>query len=163
MFPLGDLPKSEVRKIAAELKLPSAERHDSQGICFLGKINYNDYIREYVGEKEGDIIEIETGKVLGKHKGFWFHTIGQRKGLGLGGGPWFVVKKDTQNNIVFVSMGSHIVNYDSMIVLTHFKGHAMGGFGGSMKNLAIGCADGRMTGCGCTANFTPPNPMHRCR
>ena len=105
MFPLGDLPKSEVRKIAAELKLPSAERHDSQGICFLGKINYNDYIREYVGEKEGDIIEIETGKVLGKHKGFWFHTIGQRKGLGLGGGPWFVVKKDTQNNIVFVSQG----------------------------------------------------------
>ena len=106
MFPLGDLPKSEVRKIAAELKLPSAERHDSQGICFLGKINYNDYIREYVGEKEGDIIEIETGKVLGKHKGFWFHTIGQRKGLGLGGGPWFVVKKDTQNNIVFVSQGN---------------------------------------------------------
>ena len=105
MFPLGDLPKSEVRKIAAELKLPSAERHDSQGICFLGKINYNDYIREYVGEKEGDIIEIETCKVLGKHKGFWFHTIGQRKGLGLGGGPWFVVKKDTQNNIVFVSQG----------------------------------------------------------
>ena len=105
MFPLGDLPKSEVRKIAAELKLPSAERHDSQGICFLGKINYNDYIREYVGEKEGDIIEIETGKVIGKHKGFWFHTIGQRKGLGLGGGPWFVVKKDTQNNIVFVSQG----------------------------------------------------------
>lgn len=105
MFPLGDFPKSEVRTIAAELKLPSAERHDSQGICFLGKINYNDYIREYVGEKEGDIIEIETGKVLGKHKGFWFHTIGQRKGLGLGGGPWFVVKKDTQNNIVFVSQG----------------------------------------------------------
>ena len=105
MFPLGDLPKSEVRKIAAELKLPSAERHDSQGICFLGKINYNAYIREYVGGKEGDIIEIEPGKVLGKHKGFWFHTIGQRKGLGLGGGPWFVVKKDTQNNIVFVSQG----------------------------------------------------------
>ncbi|MGN0033158.1 MAG: tRNA 2-thiouridine(34) synthase MnmA [Candidatus Limimorpha sp.] len=105
MFPLGDIPKSEVRRIASELKLPSAERHDSQGICFLGKINYNDYIREYVGEKEGDIIEIETGRILGKHKGFWFHTIGQRKGLGLGGGPWFVVKKDTQNNIIYVSQG----------------------------------------------------------
>lgn len=105
MFPVGDLPKSEVRRIAAELKLPSAERHDSQGICFLGKINYNDYIREYVGEKEGDIIEMETGRRLGKHKGFWFHTIGQRKGLGLGGGPWFVVKKDTGNNIVYVSQG----------------------------------------------------------
>ena len=105
MFPVGDLPKSEVRRIAAELKLPSAERHDSQGICFLGKINYNDYIREYVGEKEGDIIELETGKKLGRHKGFWFHTIGQRKGLGLGGGPWFVVRKDTDNNIVYVSQG----------------------------------------------------------
>lgn len=105
MFPVGDLPKSEVRRIAAELRLPSAERHDSQGICFLGKINYNDYIREYVGEKEGDIVEMETGKRLGKHKGFWFHTIGQRKGLGLGGGPWFVVKKDTENNIVYVSQG----------------------------------------------------------
>lgn len=105
MFPVGDMPKSEVRRIAAELKLPSAERHDSQGICFLGKINYNDYIREYVGEKEGDIIEMETGKKLGKHKGFWFHTIGQRKGLGLGGGPWFVVKKDTGNNIIYVSQG----------------------------------------------------------
>lgn len=105
MFPVGDLPKSEVRRIAAELRLPSAGRHDSQGICFLGKINYNDYIREYVGEREGDIVELETGRRLGRHKGFWFHTIGQRKGLGLGGGPWFVVRKDTVNNIVYVSQG----------------------------------------------------------
>ncbi|MBR5663484.1 MAG: tRNA 2-thiouridine(34) synthase MnmA, partial [Bacteroidales bacterium] len=102
---VGALPKSEVRKLAEKYGLPSAQRHDSQGICFLGKINYNDYIREYVGEKEGDIIELETGKKLGKHKGFWFHTIGQRKGLGLGGGPWFVVKKDTDQNIVYVSQG----------------------------------------------------------
>ncbi len=105
MFPIGDLPKAEVRRLAEEFKLPSAQRHDSQGICFLGKINYNDYIKEYVGEKEGDIIEFETGKKLGKHKGFWFHTIGQRKGLGLGGGPWFVVKKDTDNNLIYVSKG----------------------------------------------------------
>lgn len=105
MFPIGKYLKSEVRKMAAEMKLPSAERHDSQGICFLGKINYNDYIREYVGEKEGDIIELESGNLLGHHKGFWFHTIGQRRGLGLGGGPWFVVKKDTKNNIIYVSQG----------------------------------------------------------
>jgi len=105
MFPLGNMPKSEVRQLAEKYGLPSAQRHDSQGICFLGKINYNDYIREYVGEKEGDIIEMETGKKLGTHKGFWFHTIGQRKGLGLGGGPWFVVKKDAQQNIVYVSQG----------------------------------------------------------
>lgn len=105
MFPIGDLPKAEVRRLAEFHKLPSAQRHDSQGICFLGKINYNDYIKEYVGEKEGDIIELETGKKLGKHKGFWFHTIGQRKGLGLGGGPWFVVKKDTERNLIYVSKG----------------------------------------------------------
>ena len=92
-------------KIAESEKLPSAKRKDSQGICFLGKINYNDFIRSYLGEKEGDIIELETGKKLGKHKGFWFHTIGQRKGLGLGGGPWFVVKKDIPNNILYVSQG----------------------------------------------------------
>ena len=102
IFPIGDIPKPEVRQLAAKYKLPSAERHDSQGICFLGKINYNDYIREYLGEMPGDIVELETGKKLGRHKGFWFHTIGQRRGLGLGGGPWFVVKKDIPNNIVYV-------------------------------------------------------------
>ena len=118
MFPIGDLPKSEVRRLAEEYKLPSAQRHDSQGICFLGKINYNDYIREYVGEREGDIIELETGKKLGKHKGFWFHTIGQRKGLGLGGGPWFVVNKDTENNLIYVSKGyDPIAQYVNIINL----------------------------------------------
>jgi tRNA-specific 2-thiouridylase len=105
MFPIGDMLKSEVREKARETRLPSAERKDSQGICFLGKINYNDFIRRYLGEKEGKIIELETGKILGKHKGFWFHTIGQRKGLGLGGGPWFVVKKDVNENILYVSQG----------------------------------------------------------
>ena len=118
MFPIGDLPKSEVRRIAAQLDLPSAQRHDSQGICFLGKINYNDYIREYLGEQEGDIIELETCKKLGRHKGFWFHTIGQRRGLGLGGGPWFVIKKDTKNNIIYVSKGfDPIAQYTNIVPL----------------------------------------------
>lgn len=105
LFPLGEMPKEEVRKLAKEAGLPNANRKDSQGICFLGKINYNDFIRRHLGENPGDIIEIETGKKLGTHKGFWFYTIGQRKGLGLGGGPWFVVKKDTLKNIIFVSKG----------------------------------------------------------
>lgn len=118
MFPIGHLPKKEVRKIAEEMKLPSAHRPDSQGICFLGKINYSDFIRKYVGEKPGPVIELETGKVLGKHKGFWFHTIGQRRGLGLGGGPWFVVKKDTVENIIYVSNGyDPIAQYDDEIWL----------------------------------------------
>ncbi|HNQ83202.1 MAG TPA: tRNA 2-thiouridine(34) synthase MnmA, partial [Bacteroidales bacterium] len=94
MFPIGGFEKGEVRAMAERLKLPSAGRPDSQGICFLGKVNYNEFIRRYTGEKEGDIVELETGKILGKHKGYWFHTIGQRKGLGLSQGPWFVVKKD---------------------------------------------------------------------
>ncbi len=105
MFPIGHLPKKEVRALAEQMKLPSAHRPDSQGICFLGKINYSDFIRKYAGEMPGDIIELETGKVLGRHKGFWFHTIGQRRGLGLSGGPWFVVKKDVEKNIIYVSNG----------------------------------------------------------
>lgn len=105
LFPIGHLLKSEVRDLAASLKLPSAHRPDSQGICFLGKINYNQFIQRYLGIRQGDIIDRETGKCLGKHNGFWFHTIGQRKGLGLSGGPWFVVQKDIVNNILYVSNG----------------------------------------------------------
>lgn len=105
MFPIGHLMKSEVRDIAHSAHLPSADRKDSQGICFLGKINYNDFIRRYLGEREGKIVEFETGKILGTHKGYWFHTIGQRKGLYLSGGPWFVVKKDIDENVLYVSQG----------------------------------------------------------
>ena len=105
LFPIGKMAKGEVRRIAEEAKLPSAHRKDSQGICFLGKINYNQFIVRFLGTKEGPIVEIETGKVLGHHQGFWFHTIGQRKGLYLSGGPWFVVKKDIDENIIYVSKG----------------------------------------------------------
>ncbi len=105
MFPIGHLIKSEVRDIARLANLPSAKRQDSQGICFLGKVNYNDFIRRYLGEKEGPIVELETGKILGRHKGYWFHTVGQRKGLGLSGGPWYVIRKDVDANIVWASKG----------------------------------------------------------
>lgn len=105
IFPLGGMTKEEVRHLAAEAGLPNAARKDSQGICFLGKINYNDFLRRHLGEKEGAVIELETGRKIGVHKGFWFHTIGQRKGLGLSGGPWFVVRKNPRDNVVFVSKG----------------------------------------------------------
>ena len=105
LFPIGHMMKEEVREIAEREHLAPAHRRDSQGICFLGKINYNDYIRRYLGELPGDVVELETGKKIGQHKGHWFHTIGQRKGMGLGGGPWFVVKKDTEQNIIYVSHG----------------------------------------------------------
>lgn len=105
LFPTGHLTKAEVRAIAEEAKLPSAHRKDSQGICFLGKVNYNDFIERALGTKPGRIIERETGRTLGTHRGYWFHTVGQRKGLGLSGGPWFVVKKDIKRNIILVSQG----------------------------------------------------------
>ena len=105
LFPTGHLLKSEVRQLAEEAHLLSAKRKDSQGICFLGKVNYNEFIERALGTREGLIIEHETGKVLGKHRGYWFHTIGQRKGLGLSGGPWFVVKKNIRRNIILVSQG----------------------------------------------------------
>ena len=105
IFPIGHYMKDEVRQIAEREHLVNAKRKDSQGICFLGKINYNDYLRHYLGEKPGEVVELETGKVIGRHKGLWFHTIGQRKGLGFGGGPWFVVKKDMEQNILYVAHG----------------------------------------------------------
>ena len=105
IFPIGHFQKDEVRVIAEREHLINAKRKDSQGICFLGKINYNDYIRKYLGENIGEVLELQTNKCIGQHKGLWFYTIGQRHGLGFGGGPWFVVKKDVSNNILYVSKG----------------------------------------------------------
>ena len=105
IFPIGHYMKEEVREIAEREHLVNAKRKDSQGICFLGKINYNDYIRRYLGENPGDVLELETGKKIGQHRGLWFHTIGQRHGLGFGGGPWYAVKKDVERNILYVSRG----------------------------------------------------------
>ncbi len=103
LFPIGNLLKSEVRDIALKSRLPSAYRRDSQGICFLGKINFTDFLDRFLGHKKGRIVELETGRILGTHKGYWFHTIGQRKGLGLSGGPWYVVDKDIHENVVYIS------------------------------------------------------------
>ena len=105
IFPIGHYMKEEVREIAEREHLINAKRKDSQGICFLGKINYNDYIRRYLGENPGDVLELETGRKIGQHRGLWFHTIGQRHGLGFGGGPWYAGKKDVGRNILYVSRG----------------------------------------------------------
>ncbi|CAM6115891.1 unnamed protein product [Calypogeia fissa] len=103
MFPLGELTKVEVREVAAAMGLANKQRKDSQGICFLGKVKFSDFIARHLGEKEGCLLEAETGELLGTHKGFWFYTIGQRQGIGLSNGPWFVVAKDVDHNVVFVS------------------------------------------------------------
>ncbi len=109
-FPLGNYIKSEIRALAHQFNLATKDRPDSQGICFLGKIPYNEFVKFHLGVAKGDIRELETDKVLGSHQGFWFHTIGQRKGLGLSGGPWFVVKKDITKNIVYVSHEEHVLD-----------------------------------------------------
>ena len=105
IFPIGPYMKDEVRLIAEREHLVNAHRKDSQGICFLGKIDYTEYVRRYVGEKTGRVVELETGRLIGEHRGHWFYTIGQRKGLGFGGGPWFIVKKDVDDNVLYVSHG----------------------------------------------------------
>lgn len=103
LFPIGHLEKPQVRLKAQEFDVPNKDRKDSQGICFLGKLKFSDFIAHYLGEQSGDMIEYETGKKLGAHKGFWYHTIGQRQGSGLAGGPWYVVAKDVSKNIVYMS------------------------------------------------------------
>jgi len=107
MFPIGHLHKSEVRELAEKYQLPNKNRKDSQGICFLGKFKYNDFIKSYLGIKKGDILKFETGEKLGEHNGFWYHTVGQRKGIHLNKGPWYVVKKDCEKNIIYVSNTYH--------------------------------------------------------
>lgn len=107
LFPIGRLEKSEVRKLAEEYGLPNAKRKDSQGICFLGKIPFDKFLEYHLGKRPGKIIEFETGEVLGEHDGFWYFTVGQRRGIKLPGGPWYVVKKDAEKNEVFISHGAH--------------------------------------------------------
>ena len=79
------------------------DRKDSQGICFLGQVKFREFIKHHLGEIEGEIIDSDSGKTMGGHPGYYYFTIGQRSGLKLGGGPWYVVKKDVNNNIVYIS------------------------------------------------------------
>lgn len=106
-FPIGHLPKADVRRLAQEYELPSRDRKDSQGICFLGKIDYRQFIEFHLGRREGAIIDAATGTPLGTHQGYWFYTIGQRFGLGLSGGPWYVVGKNVEDNSLHVAHGEH--------------------------------------------------------
>jgi tRNA-5-taurinomethyluridine 2-sulfurtransferase len=103
MFPIGHLTKSHVRALAQEFDLPNKDRKDSQGICFLGKFKFKDFIKCHLGEQEGVLVEYETGTVVGTHPGFWFYTIGQRHGIKLAGGPWYVVAKNVEQNRVYIS------------------------------------------------------------
>ncbi len=114
LFPIGDYLKSEVRKIAKKTGLPTAEKKDSQGICFLGKVNLDDFLKKYIPEKRGDVLLALSRaegdiiyKKIGKHKGAHFYTIGQRHGLGIGGSekPYYVAEKNVKKNIIVVAEG----------------------------------------------------------
>lgn len=107
LFPIGHLHKHEVRALAQRYDIANKDRKDSQGICFLGKLKFSDFIKHYLGEKKGEMVEAETGILQGYHNGFWFYTIGQRQGLGLAGGPWYVVAKDCLTNTVYISRHYH--------------------------------------------------------
>jgi len=111
LFPIGGLTKSEVRREARRLGLPNADRPDSQGICFLGRVPFDDFVRHHLGHRPGEIRRASTGEILGRHRGTWFHTIGQRRGLGLGGGPWYVVGKDPTHDVVEVVHADELAGY----------------------------------------------------
>ena len=105
VFPIGNIEKPEVRRIADELNLESvATKKDSTGICFIGERNFRQFLSNYLPSKEGDIVDVDTGKVVAKHVGVLYYTVGQRKGLNIDHekGPWFVIGKDVYKNILYV-------------------------------------------------------------
>ena len=110
LFPVGEIKKPEVRRIAVEMNIPTATKKDSTGVCFIGERNFKQFLMNYIYTKQGDIVA-DDGKVIGKHDGLMYYTIGQRRGLSLGGHkdyenlPWFVIGKDLDNNILKVGQG----------------------------------------------------------
>lgn len=118
LFPIGHLQKTEVRDIARNIGLPNAERKESQGICFVGKVDIKDFLQKKIPNSKGDIVDT-SWKILGKHKGVFYYTIGQRKGLEVGGmpEPIFVMKKDIKNNKLIVWYGKDEELYcDTLVV-----------------------------------------------
>lgn len=110
VFPLQDMHKPRVREIAASLGLRTAEKKDSTGICFIGERDFAAFLSQYLPAQPGDTVDIDTGRVIARHNGLMYYTVGQRKGLGignLGGGErWFVCEKDTDKNILYVAEGA---------------------------------------------------------
>ncbi len=124
MFPVGGMEKKQVRRIAHEAKLPNADRKDSTGICFIGERDFKKFLMTYLPAQPGDMVDVVSGKVVGKHDGLMYHTLGQRKGLGIGGMntgsdlPWFAVGKDLEQNRLLVAQGEHPMLYSDMCAVT---------------------------------------------
>lgn len=111
LFPLGDIDKGEVRRLARELHLPIADKKDSTGVCFIGERRFKEFLSNYIPAKRGEIVDVLSGEVVGHHEGVLYYTLGQRRGLGIGGlkgktaASWFVVGKDVHQNRLYVAQG----------------------------------------------------------
>lgn len=127
IFPIGCLDKAEVRKIAEENNLITANKKDSTGICFIGERNFKNFLKEYIPAKPGKIVNINNNEVVGNHDGLMYYTLGQRKGLGIGGGHgvsgacWFVVKKDLKTNTLYVAEGDDDALYSDALISQNFN------------------------------------------
>lgn len=138
LFPLGELTKPEVRELAKKHELNTAGKKDSTGICFIGERNFNEFISNYLPAKPGKMMTYD-GQEIGKHNGLMYYTIGQRKGLGIGGvgsgEPWFVAEKDLENNILYVVQGeSHEKLFSNGLVAKDFNW-----IGGKAPELPLKC------------------------
>ena len=126
IFPLADIEKTEIRKIASEYNLVNAKKKDSTGICFIGERNFKNFLKNYIPAKQGDIVDL-NGNVVGKHDGVLYYTLGQRRGLNIGGKSggsgerWFVLKKDVLNNKLIVSQGEDDKLFSSSLLATGFN------------------------------------------
>jgi len=120
MFPIGGMEKSKVRELAAKANLATATKKDSTGICFIGERNFKEFLSGYLPAQKGNM-ETFDGKVVGRHDGLMYYTIGQRHGLGIGGSgdPWFVIGKDLERNVLYVGQGfHHEMLYSDSIIAT---------------------------------------------
>ena len=127
IFPLGEINKVDVRKIAKENGLVTAEKKDSTGICFIGERNFKNFLKNYLPAMPGNIIDIKSKKTLGKHEGLMYYTLGQRRGLGIGGQKdgngesFFVVGKDLKTNSLFVTQGEESFLFSSGLFASHMN------------------------------------------
>ena len=126
IFPLAEIDKPEVRRIAEANNLVNAKKKDSTGICFIGERNFRKFLKEYIPMQKGKIMDLE-GNVLGEHDGVMYYTVGQRRGLNLGGKDgydndrWFVVNKDVKNNILYVNCGECDEMFSSSLIASSFN------------------------------------------
>lgn len=123
LFPVGDLLKTDLRKIAHQHNLATSSKKDSTGICFIGKRNFKEFLSQYIGYTPGNFENL-TGEVIGRHDGMAYYTIGQRKGMGIGGAgdAWYVVGKDPTRNVVYLAQGSqHPALYSDALIATELS------------------------------------------